>query len=138
MEKAVKPEEPLFYIGLLIVLIYFIYLYFLDTKQKRNSAKKIESLENKILKAKQNYLSNNQLLKDELTKYYPVDWVESAFNGQIYKGMPIILLKVALGTPKDIVFNGSQGQVWKYDSKQEYKLLINIWDEQITTWQQIN
>jgi len=138
MDKVAKPEEPLFYIGLLLVLIYFVYLFYKDRKSKVKQVQKINSLNEKIANAQEQFDNNSFLLKKELEKHYSTLWIENAFDGYIFKDMPIVLLKVALGRPSDITFNGKDGQIWKYNNANTSKLVVNIWEDQVTTWEKIN
>lgn len=138
MEKAVKPEEPLFYIGLLIVICYSIYLFYMDSKQKVNKQHRIQSLKNTLLETEKKHQNSKALLRSELTKHYSSNWIDDALNGYIFENMPLILLKVAMGTPDDIIFNGNKGQVWKYNASEGSNLVINIWDEHVTTWHKTN
>lgn len=137
MDKGVKPEEPLFYIGLLIVLIYFLYYFYMDRKQGKRKLKKIQSIENKTLQVTKQHENNKLLLINELTKHYSSTWVQDALKGNIFTEMPTILLKLAMGNPTDITFNGREGQVWKYEKTYGTKLVINIWDDQVTNWSEI-
>lgn len=136
MNEAVKPEEPLFYIGLLIVVCYFFYWFYQDKKQKARRNLHIQLLKNNLLQAEKTNQNNESLLTNELAKHYSSVWIEKALKGYIFENMPLILLKVAMGPPNDIVFNTNKGQVWKYGANGSSQLVINIWEDQVTNWHQ--
>ena len=138
METAIGPEEPLFYIGLLIVLCYFIYLVIMNSRQKANRQQKIKLLDIEILNAEKQFENTSLLLKNELSKYYSSEWVDASLNGYILKDMPEVLLKVAIGSPNDVNFNGPHGKVWKYGYNGGSKLVVNIWNNRVSTWHHFN
>lgn len=136
-ETGVKPEEPLFYIGLLMVGCYFLYLFYLDKRLKAKNRLKAHTLKNSILEAEKKLEQNTSLLKAELSQHYDSQWIDMALQGYLFEEMPKVLLQVAKGAPHDIQFTGDHGQVWQYGSHQGPRLLVNLWNDYVTSWHKI-
>lgn len=138
LNTPTTPEEPLFYIGLLIIICCFFYLKAKDANANNSKSRYQSLLASKINEAERNLQNSHKRLDNELSRCYPPEQVQQALDGYIFEKMPLVLLKTAMGTPDSIDFHGPSGQIWKYSNSQGQELIFNIWDDHVTTWQKTN
>lgn len=136
--EAVGPEEPLFYAGIVfctIYLLYLIYMQILQVKRKKNA---YTACQLRIAAHKYELKKNSDLIRTELCKFFPQNWIDTALAGKIFVEMPAVLLSLAWGKPDDIRFSGEQQQTWKYNQNQKPNYVINLWDDKVVSWHQLN
>lgn len=135
---AVGPEEPLFYAGIMFCTIYLTYLIFMQVLQatRRKNLYAVGQQRIAIHEKELKQIGGN--IRTELHKYFPENWIDAAFEGKIFVDMPAVLLSLAWGKPDDINFNNRQQQVWKYKQNQKTNYIVNLWDDKVVSWQELN
>ncbi|MHC5202140.1 hypothetical protein [Myroides sp. LJL119] len=138
MQSEVQPQEPLFYIGLLSVLLYFVYLVIMQNRQKAQKKSYLSHLKDQIKITQKQIQTTKTDLEKQLETRYSFSEVKSCFNQEMYKDMPIDLLKVGFGLPSDISYQGADTQKWEYSNYHKGKLVVHIWQDKVRNWQVIN
>lgn len=134
---GVGPEEPIFYgilLGSSLFLIYALWARFRRTRQRQHlmlgMARQKEAVQMELQAA-------TDLLRTKLQKEYRPDWISKAFEGKIFEGMPLPLVRIAMGEPYDIQFLGNADQSWTY-LYPDKKVLLYIGGSELTHWQELS
>lgn len=135
---GIGPEEPLFYATIIGFALYFIYLVVKYRAHLIKSNRLINQVKQSIDEQDLTIQKIEHQLKPALVQSYGPSAVENAFQGKIYKDMPVILLKISLGVPENVSYQGLEQQTWRYTIEKSQSLLVNIWDNHVASWQTIN
>lgn len=138
MDKTgVGPEEPIFYGVIIGFLIYFLFIFIKWRNWKIRKSIYASQIENEMVHLQSQIDAVRHQLSAALGRIYGNASVEAAFKGEIYHHMPVTLLKVALGNPQQVSFQGQNKQTWKYRLQNQQEVLIYMEDGKILDWQKI-
>lgn len=137
-EGAVGPEEPLFYAGIIFCTLYLLYLIFMHILQTKRRKSVYTNCQQRIALHEQELKKSAENIHFEFRKHFPQNWINAALEGKIFVEMPAVLLSLSWGKPDDINFSGGQQQTWKYKQNQQVNYVVNLWDDKVVSWQQLN
>lgn len=137
-EGAVGPEEPLFYANIIFCTLYLFYLIFMQNLQAKRRKDAYAICQQSIAAHEQKLKKSAENMQLELRKYFPQNWIDAAMEGKIFVEMPAILLSLSWGKPDDISFSSREQQAWKYSQNQRVNYIVNLWDDKVVSWHQLN